>query len=122
MLPAFRYRLQFYKEDAFTAANKLTDEIRARLEKQIVAIEDAEIDELVKNIEVLYKSQLLKDLGYTPKIKEHDFIVTKAINEEVHYYYRHQVGWFFINMNNKGNCIKDQQQCYWNIAVTVKET
>jgi hypothetical protein len=38
----------------------------------------------------VYKSQLLKDLGYTPKIKEHDFLVTKAINKQVHYYWQHQ--------------------------------
>jgi hypothetical protein len=79
-----------YKQDEFAAVNQLTDEIRTRLEKQIVAIEDAAIDELVRNIEVVYKSQLLKDLGYTPKIKEHDFLVTKAINKEVHYYWQHQ--------------------------------
>lgn len=79
-----------YQEDAFATVNQLTDKIRERLENQIVAIEDAAIDELVKKIETIYKSQLLKDLGYTPKIKEHDFIVTKAINEEVHFYYHHQ--------------------------------
>ena len=62
-----------YKQDAFAAVGQLTDKIRARLEKQIIAIEDAEIDQLVRNIEVVYKSQLLKDLAYTPKIKEHDF-------------------------------------------------
>src|SRR4030095_3353851 len=79
-----------YKQDEFAAVNQLTNQIRARLEKQIVAIEDAAIDELVKNIEVVYKSQLLKDLGYTPKIKEHDFLVTKAINKQVHYYWQYQ--------------------------------
>jgi len=79
-----------YKRDEFAAVNQLTNEIRARLEKQIVAIEDAAIDELVNNIEVVYKSQLLKDLGYTPKIKEHDFLVTKAINKQVHHYWQYQ--------------------------------
>jgi glycerol-3-phosphate O-acyltransferase / dihydroxyacetone phosphate acyltransferase len=53
-----------YSEDAFKAAHELTDEIRLRIEKQIVAIEDAEIDKLVKNIEIIYKSQLIKDLGF----------------------------------------------------------
>jgi len=79
-----------YKQDTFAAVNRLTNEIHARLEKQIVAVEDAAIEELVKNIEVIYKSQLLKDLGYTAKIKEHDFLVTKAINKEVHYYWQYQ--------------------------------
>lgn len=81
---------QEYKKDAFKAAHILTDEIRARLEKQVVAIEDAEVDALVKNIEIIYKSQLLKDLGYSAKIKEHDFVVTKAISERVHYFYEQE--------------------------------
>jgi glycerol-3-phosphate O-acyltransferase/dihydroxyacetone phosphate acyltransferase len=76
-----------YKEDSFKAAHELTEEIRLRIEKQIVAIEDAEIDKLVKNIEIIYKSQLIKDLGYSEKITEHDFLVTRAINEHVQYYF-----------------------------------
>ena len=79
-----------YLLDEFKTVNKLTDEIRLRLENQIVAIEDAEVDHLVKNIETIYKSQLFKDLGYSPKIKEHDFLVTKAINEQVQYFINHQ--------------------------------
>ncbi|MEO8148631.1 MAG: lysophospholipid acyltransferase family protein [Bacteroidia bacterium] len=79
-----------YKQDAFEAVNILTDEIRHRLEKQIIAIEDAEIDRFVKNIEIIYKSQLLKDLGYSPKVKEQDFLVTKAINEQVQYFFNNQ--------------------------------
>jgi len=76
-----------YSEDPIKAVNDLTDEIRQRIEKQIVAIEDAEIDKLVKNIEVIYKSQLIKDLGYSEKIKEHDFLVTRAINERVQFFF-----------------------------------
>lgn len=83
------YENQF-KADAFKATTHLTEEIRNRLEQQIVAIEDAGIDRVVKNIEIIYKSQLLKDLGYSRKIREHDFIVTKAINEEVHYFFSKQ--------------------------------
>ena len=71
-----------YKQDSFKAAHELTDEIRLRIEKQIVAIENAEVDKLVKNIETIYKSQLIKDLGYSEKIKEHDFLVTRAIRQQ----------------------------------------
>ncbi len=76
-----------YNEDTFKAAHELTDEIRLRLERQVVAIEDAEVDKLVKNIEIIYKSQLISDLGYSVKIKEHDFLVTRAISEQVHYFF-----------------------------------
>lgn len=78
------YALQ--KEDPFKAAHALTDEIRKRIEKQVVAIEDASTDELVAHIELIYKSQLLKDLGHSPKEKEQDFNTTKAISESVHYF------------------------------------
>ncbi len=80
-----------YKErhrlNEFQAVNDLTDEIRLHLEKQVVAIENVTVDKLVKNIEIIYKSQLIKDLGYSTKIKEHDFLVTRAISERVHYFY-----------------------------------
>lgn len=79
-----------YEEDSFKAAHELTDEIRLRIEKQIVAIEDAEVDKLVKDIETIYKSQLIKDLGYSDKITEHDFYVTRAISKIVHYYFEKQ--------------------------------
>ena len=79
-----------YTKDQFQAANDLTDAIRIHLEKQVVTIEDASRDKLVKNIEIIYKSQLIKDLGYSAKVKEHDFLVTRAISERVHYFYEHE--------------------------------
>ena len=79
-----------YKQDAFQAVNDLTDEIRIHLEKQVVAIEDSKMDKLVGNIEIIYKSQLINDLGYSSKIKEHDFLVTRAISERVHHFHGHE--------------------------------
>src|ERR1051326_7760375 len=38
-----------YEKDAFASASALTEEIRARLEKQVVAIEDEKLDKLVKD-------------------------------------------------------------------------
>ncbi|PBQ30469.1 hypothetical protein CNR22_01365 [Sphingobacteriaceae bacterium] len=75
-----------YEEDPFKAAHTLTDEIRKRLESQVVAIQDAEVDKLVATIELIYKSQLLKDLGYAPGEMEDDFTVTKAIAQSVNYF------------------------------------
>jgi len=75
-----------FKEDAFKAAHALTDEIRRRLETQVVAIQDAEVDKLVANIEQIYKSQLLVDLGHSPKNMKEDFDATRAISDSVHYF------------------------------------
>ena len=76
-----------YNQDAFRAAHALTDEIRRRLESQVVAIKDAASDEVVTQIELIYKSQLLEDLGHSPKKMQNDFNTTKAISESVHYFF-----------------------------------
>jgi len=77
---------ELHKKDTFKGAHALTDEIRRRLETQVVAIQDADVDKFVSNIEQIYKAQLLQDLGHSPKIMEHDFNTTKAISDSVHYF------------------------------------
>ena len=77
---------ELYKNDTFKGAHALTDEIKKRLETQVVAIQDSEVDKLVSNIEVIFKSQILQDLGHSPKVMEHDFNTTKAISDSVHYF------------------------------------
>lgn len=81
---------ELYKQDTFKGVHALTDEIRKRLETQIVAIQDAEVDKLVANVELIYKSQLLKDLGRSPKNMVYDFNTTKSINESVNYFMEHE--------------------------------
>ncbi len=81
---------ELYKQDSFKAAHALTDEIRKRLEATVVAIQDADLDKLVANIELIYKSQLLKDFGHSPKEMEDGFKTTKAISDSVHYFQEHQ--------------------------------
>jgi 1-acyl-sn-glycerol-3-phosphate acyltransferase len=75
-----------HKADSFKAAHSLSDEIRLRLETQVVAIENADIDKLVANIELMYKSQILQDLGHSSKLMEHHFNTSKAISDSVHYF------------------------------------
>ena len=75
-----------YTEDSFKAVHALTDEIRTRLEKQVIAIQDSETDKLVTNIELIYKSQLLKDLGHSSENMENNFKTTKAISDSVHHF------------------------------------
>ncbi|TAL63022.1 MAG: hypothetical protein EPN85_01130 [Bacteroidetes bacterium] len=71
-----------HKQDAFKAAQALTDLIRQRLEHHIIAIDDSDTDRLVKNIETVYKSKLLQD----KPTREEDFIMTKRIVDAVNYF------------------------------------
>ena len=75
-----------YKQDTFKAAHALTDAIRDRLEAQVIAIQDLEMDKLVSNIEIIFKAQILEDLGHSPKIMAHDFNTTRQISDSVHYF------------------------------------
>ncbi len=77
---------ELFETDAFKAVHALTDEIRKRLETQVIAIQEAEVDKLVANIEMIYKSQLLRELGHSPNEKEKDFITTRDISDSVHYF------------------------------------
>ena len=75
-----------YNQDTFKAAHALTDAIRDRLEAQVIAIQDSEMDKLVSNIEIIFKAQILEDLGHSPKIMAHDFNTTRQISDSVHYF------------------------------------
>ena len=81
-----------YEKDAFETSTALTEEIRSRLEKQVVAIEDAELDGLVKDIEVIYKSKLMMERGFVFQKQDQDFLVTRDISERVHYFAEKEPG------------------------------
>jgi hypothetical protein len=75
-----------YANDSFKAAQDLTNDITKELEKLVIDIEDKYTDELVNNIEILYKYKLSRDLGISEDDKSRDFIITKNIVETVNYY------------------------------------
>ena len=75
-----------YEADNFKAAESLTEEIRKRLEALVIAIEDDKTDELVKNIETLYKYKLSKESGASKDDMLADFTLTKNIVESVKYF------------------------------------
>ncbi len=79
-----------YAIDEHSATEELTDKIRKQLENLIIAIEDTTIDELVNNIETIYKYKLSKELGINKKDKDADFILTKNIIETVNYYVQNE--------------------------------
>lgn len=75
-----------HEENGSKASQELTETIRVQLERLIIAVNDAHSDELVKNVELLYKSKRLKELGFSEKDKEADFELTKKIVEVIQYY------------------------------------
>ena len=87
-------RVADYKKDfavdEFRSVEKLTEEIRMKLERMIIAIEDDNTDELVSNIETLYKYKLAKEGGFSKHDQVADFTITKNIHESVKYFSVHQ--------------------------------
>jgi glycerol-3-phosphate O-acyltransferase/dihydroxyacetone phosphate acyltransferase len=81
---------QDYAADEFKAVEKLTEEIRMKLEGLVIAIEDDKTDELVKNVETLYKYKLTKDSGFSKHDQVADFTITKNIFESVKYFSIHK--------------------------------
>ncbi len=75
-----------YEKDIVAGTHALTEEIKSKLEKLTIAMEDEEDDALVQKIEQLYKSDVLKELGVTSADKEQDFYVTRKIAEAVNYF------------------------------------
>ena len=79
-----------YEKDNFRAVEMLTEKIRMKLEGLVIAIEDDKTDELVKNVETLYKYKLTKDSGFSKNDQVADFTITKNIFESVKYFSIHK--------------------------------
>lgn len=75
-----------HRSDEFAAAEALTEEIRQRLEAQIISIGDANEDQLVARIEKLYKQQLMRERGIAEDEGEKSFELSKRIAENVRYF------------------------------------
>ena len=79
-----------YEKDNFRAVEMLTEKIRMKLEGLVIAIEDDKTDELVTNVETLYKYKLTKDSGFSKNDQVADFTITKNIFESVKYFSVHK--------------------------------
>jgi len=82
-----------YKEvflnDSFEGAKKLTADITKQLENLIIAFEDEQTDDLVRDIETLYKPLLSEERGLTPNEKGAEFMISKNIIESVNHFKIH---------------------------------
>jgi len=82
------------KEDNAEAVQKLTEEIQQSLEALTVNIRHEELDDFVKDIEVLYGDELKIDSPDLQEVSEEtvaDFLVTQKIADCVEYYYEHDL-------------------------------
>jgi 1-acyl-sn-glycerol-3-phosphate acyltransferase len=75
-----------YKTEGFAAAEELTEEIRKRLEEQMIHTADAETDRLVADIERLYKNELLDKQQIEKDDKEGAFELSKRIVLTVNFF------------------------------------
>ena len=79
-----------YKTDEPAAVLALTGEIRHRLEKLIINTPTEEEDELVRNIEAIYKEQLWDTAPLTGTAPEKEFLLTRGIVKSINHFYRTQ--------------------------------
>jgi glycerol-3-phosphate O-acyltransferase/dihydroxyacetone phosphate acyltransferase len=89
--------------DPYQAAQSLTDALRQRLEDLLVITATAAEDELVQQIEAVYKYDLLQDLGLSRR-QEDKFVLTKAIANSIRYFNQHDP--------NRVRALQDQIQAY----------
>lgn len=78
--------IESYRKDGFAAAEALTEEIRHRLEEQMIHTVDAETDQLVAQIEKLYKYDLMRQQQIDKDDKQGEFELTKRIVRTVNHF------------------------------------
>jgi glycerol-3-phosphate O-acyltransferase / dihydroxyacetone phosphate acyltransferase len=75
-----------HRANGFAAAEALTEEIRKRLEEQMIHTSDAETDRLVAGIERLYMHDLMKERGADKDDLPTEFELTKRIVRTVNHF------------------------------------
>jgi glycerol-3-phosphate O-acyltransferase / dihydroxyacetone phosphate acyltransferase len=75
-----------YKKAAFETAESVTEEIRKRLEEQMIHTMDADVDRLVAQVEKLYKQDLQKEQQIAEDDATAQFELSRRIADAVHYY------------------------------------
>jgi glycerol-3-phosphate O-acyltransferase/dihydroxyacetone phosphate acyltransferase len=102
-LKAFK---QQYDLDEFKVVNQLTDQIETALSKLTTNVNDLASEEIVSALELIYKKELMTNLGLDLKNKFDDFSATKGLVNGVE--------WYFKNKPNKVEEFKEMFQNYQN--------
>ncbi len=77
------YKEEYAKNDR-QAVRLLTEKIRSNLEKNLIITDDEQEDQFIKNVEVIYKNELVSHFSLDPKL--HGFTITKGIEEAVNHF------------------------------------
>lgn len=75
-----------YLKDERETVKTLTENIREQLHHQIIVTQDAEEDQLLAQIEDVYKNRLLEKFGWSGEDAEEDFKATKGLEEALRYF------------------------------------
>ncbi len=81
-----------YIADPRRAVKKLTDDMRKSLEKNLIIADDKQEDLFIKNIETMYKNELISQLELDPKL--HSFKLLKGIEQAVNHFEQTEASWF----------------------------
>lgn len=79
-----------FQKDAFQATQEITEQMRLQLEENIIITQDAEDEQLMKEIETVYKSQLSQEIELSEEEKEQDFLISKGIADAVTHFNLHE--------------------------------
>ena len=78
-----QYKHEYEKDDR-NAVRMLTQKIQDNLEKNLIITSDQQEDQFIREVEAIYKNELVSDLGLDPKL--HAFTLTKGIEEAVNHF------------------------------------
>ena len=79
-----------YKHDERNCVNQLTSQIQTALSKLTTNINDLESEEIVSALELIYKKELMIDLGLDLKNKSDDFSATKGLVAGFEWYFKNR--------------------------------
>lgn len=75
-----------YQEDQKEAINVVTNEIRTRLQAEVVHIEHEEADGITKQVEDLYRANLIGDKIHTAELKKRELEMVQNISKAVKHF------------------------------------
>ena len=95
-----------YDLNEFNVVNQLTQQIETALTKLTTNVNDLASEEIVSALELIYKKELMTDLGLDLKNKSDDFSATKGLVNGVE--------WYFKNKPERVEEFKEKFQNYQN--------
>ena len=79
-----------YEADKVSAVQQLTEQIETALSKLTTNVNDLAFEKIVNALELIYKKELMIDLGLDLKNKSDDFSATKGLVSGVEWYFKNR--------------------------------